>query len=320
MSETSESTARIEVLWRPGCPFCSRLRRGLARAGIDTVEHDIWADPAAAARVRTATGGDETVPTVIVGSRALVNPSVAQVVVAVRSEYPDSAEALVGTASSTGPRSPGSGAGWTAAVALGWVLLALWRPTTTWHLAPVMLAAAWPWVTGQDLRAGDRAAGVRLGWAGAAGFGVSVVVTLGLSVADLLRGPTVLGFPSATSEALVAGGAAAVLVVLVGLLRVLRTPAARSAWVGSERVASSDDVVMVEGNAYFPMSSVRPGALTPSPTRSMCPWKGIARYHTVTVDGVELPDAAWSYPHPLPFARRVKGRVAFWGGIDVRPE
>jgi glutaredoxin len=51
------ATARIEVLWRPGCPYCSRLRAGLRRAGISTVEHDIWSDPAAAARVRAATGG-----------------------------------------------------------------------------------------------------------------------------------------------------------------------------------------------------------------------------------------------------------------------
>ncbi|MGI9063269.1 MAG: glutaredoxin family protein [Pseudonocardiaceae bacterium] len=78
MDETVSPTPRIEVLWRPGYPYCAWLRRGLERAGIDTVERDIWSDPGAAARVRAATGGDETVPTVIVGSRALVNPSVAQ--------------------------------------------------------------------------------------------------------------------------------------------------------------------------------------------------------------------------------------------------
>ena len=87
MDNEAVPAARIEVLWRPGCPFCSRLRRGLARAGIETVEHDIWADPEAAARVREVTGGDETIPTVLVGSRALVNPSVAGVVAAVRAEF-----------------------------------------------------------------------------------------------------------------------------------------------------------------------------------------------------------------------------------------
>jgi len=318
VNESSASTARVEVLWRPGCPFCSRLRRGLARAGIATVERDIWADPAAAARVRAATGGDETVPTVVVGARALVNPSVDQVVTAIRAEHPDDAETLVGSTSGGGRRSLLAGAGWSAAITLAWALLALWRPATTWHLAPALLAAAWPWMIGQDLRVGDPVAGLRVAWAGTAGFALAAVVTFALSAAGLLRGPTVLGFPTATAEALAAGAAGGLVVVLVGLLRARRTPATRSAWVGAERVASSDDVVLVEGNAYFPMSAVRPGALTSSPTTSMCPWKGVARYYTLTVNGTELHDAAWSYPHPLPFARRVKGRVAFWSGVDVR--
>ncbi|MDQ3150193.1 MAG: NrdH-redoxin [Actinomycetota bacterium] len=117
MDETVSPTPRIEVLWRPGYPYCAWLRRGLERAGIDTVERDIWSDPGAAARVRAATGGDETVPTVIVGSRALVNPSVAQVVSAVRAEFPDDAEALVGAAPTTATRPLAGGAGWTAAIA-----------------------------------------------------------------------------------------------------------------------------------------------------------------------------------------------------------
>jgi len=320
VEKTSESVSRIEVLWRPGCPYCGRLRRGLSRAGIETVERDIWSDPAAATRVRAATGGDETVPTVLVGARALVNPTVAQVVRATREEFPDDADALVGAAP-PGRRglSLGSGVGWTAMMALAWVLLAVWRPTTTWHLAPMLLAAAWPWVTGQDLRTGDRSALARLFWSGAAGVVVAAAVTLGLSWAGLLGGPTVLGFPDAMSESLALGAVAALGMVLAALPRLLRTPRSRSAWVGSERVASSDDVVTVEGNAYFPVSAVRAGALTPSPTRTVCPWKGLARYYTVTVGGVELPDGAWSYPHPLPFARRIQGRIAF-GVAEVRRE
>jgi len=62
------SPAVIEVLWRPGCPFCVRLRGELARAGVATTERDIWSDPDAAARVRAGTGGEETVPTVVMGS------------------------------------------------------------------------------------------------------------------------------------------------------------------------------------------------------------------------------------------------------------
>lgn len=83
-------------------------------------------------------------------------------------------------------------------------------------------------------------------------------------------------------------------------------------------MVSCDDVVEVEGNAYFPISAVRPGVLQPTWTRTVCPWKGIARYYTVRADGTELPDAAWFYLRPLPLARRVKGRVAFSGGVGVR--
>ena len=89
MTTPNPSPASVEVMWRPGCPFCGALRRGLRRAGVATVEHDIWSSPDAAARVRGATGGDETVPTVFVGDRALVNPSVRQVVAAIRSIDPD---------------------------------------------------------------------------------------------------------------------------------------------------------------------------------------------------------------------------------------
>lgn len=84
MNETNPTGPRIEVMWRPGCPFCSSLRRGLSRVGVATIEHDIWPSAHAAARVREATGGDETLPTVFVGARALVNPSVRQVLVAIR--------------------------------------------------------------------------------------------------------------------------------------------------------------------------------------------------------------------------------------------
>jgi len=309
----------VEVLWRPGCGYCARLRRGLRRAGIATEEHDIWADPAAAARVRAATGGSETVPTVFVGERALVNPTVGEVAAALRARFPEHADTLAAVPVG---RSGWAGAGWTVAVALVWVALALWQPTTTWHLAPLLLAAAWPWVSGQDLRAGDRRAIPGLIGAGVAGFAGSALTALGLSQAGLLRGPLVLGSlggESALGEAVILAAAAATFAVAVGLLRVRRRARAASAWVGDRQIAVSDDVVVVEGNAYFPLDAVPAALLTPSRTRTVCPWKGIARYYTVTVDEVVLTDAAWSYPAPLPFARRIKGRIAFWGGVEIRP-
>jgi uncharacterized protein (DUF427 family) len=83
-------------------------------------------------------------------------------------------------------------------------------------------------------------------------------------------------------------------------------------------LADSDDTVVVEGNHYFPADSLRREFFADSPTRTVCPWKGLASYYTVTVDGVTDPDAAWYYPHPSPLARRVKDRVAFWNGVEVR--
>jgi glutaredoxin len=72
----------VTFYWRPGCPFCTRLRHQLDAAGVTLREVNIWEEPQAAARVRSVAGGNETVPTVVVGSRALVNPSVGAVLVA----------------------------------------------------------------------------------------------------------------------------------------------------------------------------------------------------------------------------------------------
>jgi glutaredoxin-like protein len=74
----------VTVYWRPACPFCARLRQDLRVMGLPVREVDIWADPSAAARVRSLTGGNETVPTVVVGGRALVNPRASEVLAEVR--------------------------------------------------------------------------------------------------------------------------------------------------------------------------------------------------------------------------------------------
>jgi mycoredoxin len=69
--------------WRPGCGFCSGLRRHLDSAGVPLDERNIWDDPDAAAFVRSVARGYETVPTVVVGDRAMVNPRSAEVLEAV---------------------------------------------------------------------------------------------------------------------------------------------------------------------------------------------------------------------------------------------
>jgi len=70
----TSTSPRVTVFWRPGCRYCRRLRTKLKRAGIHVDEINIWEDPAGAAFVRSVTGGDETVPTVRIGTRSLVNP------------------------------------------------------------------------------------------------------------------------------------------------------------------------------------------------------------------------------------------------------
>ncbi len=64
----------VTFYWRPGCGFCSSLRRRLVAAGVALDERDIWADEEAAAFVRSVARGNETVPTVVVAGQALVNP------------------------------------------------------------------------------------------------------------------------------------------------------------------------------------------------------------------------------------------------------
>ncbi len=321
MTQPAPTTPRVEVMWRPGCPYCGSLRRGLRRAGVMTVEHDIWSSVEATARVRAATGGDETVPTVFVGPRALVNPSVDQVVAAIRADDPDyqpTPPARTVRAEASGIRSSRSaGLVLTLVVAVVWILLVAWRPTTTWHLAPLLMAAAWPWVVGQDLSASDPTARRGILIAGAGGLAAGSALTAILALAGRLDGPTWTGAGTPVGEAFLLTAAGALVATLVGLMRTVRRTMTASARLGTRSFASSEDVVNVEGNAYFPLACVPNGVLQPSSTTSVCPWKGVASYYDVHVDEQVIPDGAWTYRHPLPLARRVKGRVAFWKGIEV---
>ncbi len=78
----------IHFYWRPGCGFCMMLDRNLARTGVDLVKHNIWDNPADAATVRRHARGSETVPTVVIGDTALVNPSANHVMSVVADKAP----------------------------------------------------------------------------------------------------------------------------------------------------------------------------------------------------------------------------------------
>ncbi|SFR96711.1 DUF427 domain-containing protein [Sphingomonas jatrophae] len=87
-------------------------------------------------------------------------------------------------------------------------------------------------------------------------------------------------------------------------------------WNG-QLVARSDDTVLVEGNHYFPADAVDAALLRPSDTTTICPWKGVALYHSLHVDGADNIDSAWYYPEPKPEAETIRGRIAFWKGVTV---
>lgn len=74
--------ADVTIYWRPMCGYCETLKRELTRRGVDYATIDIWAQREQAEVVRSATGGDEVVPTVQVGDRFLVNPSAEDVIAA----------------------------------------------------------------------------------------------------------------------------------------------------------------------------------------------------------------------------------------------
>ena len=97
-----------------------------------------------------------------------------------------------------------------------------------------------------------------------------------------------------------------------------RTTMARATWNGKVIAeAESDRTVEWEGNIYFPESSLRREYFRPSSTTSTDPAKGQARYMTIVIGGQDNQDAAWYYPDPKPVARRIKGYVAFWRGVEV---
>ncbi len=90
----------------------------------------------------------------------------------------------------------------------------------------------------------------------------------------------------------------------------------KATWNGA-LLAESDDTVVVEGNHYFPRDSVNDEFLVSSDTTTFCPWKGTANYYSVSVGGETNADAAWYYAEPKDAAGKIKGRVAFWRGVEV---
>jgi len=82
-------------------------------------------------------------------------------------------------------------------------------------------------------------------------------------------------------------------------------------------LATSDQCISVEGNAYFPPESINKEYFQPSNTHTHCPWKGQASYFDIVVNGEVNKNAAWYYPEPKEKASEIKDYVAFWHGVQV---
>ena len=90
----------------------------------------------------------------------------------------------------------------------------------------------------------------------------------------------------------------------------------KAVWNGVT-LAESNNTIVVEGNQYFPPDSVQREYFKESDTHTTCPWKGLASYYTLVVDGKENKDAAWYYPSPKDAAKQIKDYAAFWRGVKV---
>ncbi len=82
-------------------------------------------------------------------------------------------------------------------------------------------------------------------------------------------------------------------------------------------LAESDETIVIEGNHYFPPESIKREFFKASDTHSTCPWKGVASYYTLEVDGQRNEDAAWYYPETSDLARKIKNYIAFWKGVEI---
>ena len=103
-------------------------------------------------------------------------------------------------------------------------------------------------------------------------------------------------------------------------MRVTTTPGAavmaKAIWKNTI-LAESDTFEVVDGNIYFPAASLRREYFQDSDHKSSCPWKGVAKYYSIAVDGEENPNAAWYYPDPKQAAENIRDHIAFWRGVEV---
>ena len=77
-------------------------------------------------------------------------------------------------------------------------------------------------------------------------------------------------------------------------------------------VADSEDARFLDKYYYFPKKDINMELLLESNHRTECPWKGIASYFHVQVNGKIFENIAWSYPECKVEAKIIEGYIAFW--------
>lgn len=83
-------------------------------------------------------------------------------------------------------------------------------------------------------------------------------------------------------------------------------------------IAETKETLIIEDNHYFPPEAVNMEYFKKSATNTICPWKGVAYYYTIEVDGKINVDGAWYYPDPKPAADALKDHVAFSKGVEIK--
>jgi len=82
-------------------------------------------------------------------------------------------------------------------------------------------------------------------------------------------------------------------------------------------LAESDKTQFVEGSHYFPPDTVNRNYLLTSDKHTICPWRGIASYYHILVNGDLNTHAAWYYPEPKPEAEQLKKYIAFGQDVEI---
>ena len=63
---------------------------------------------------------------------------------------------------------------------------------------------------------------------------------------------------------------------------------------------------------YIPRQDIRMETLQQASGASLCEWKGQAKYYNVVVDDQVAPNAAWTFPNPVPEYRGIQNYIAFY--------